>query len=256
MGRGPPWPPGAAQGRCSNHEAVHTLSSHGENLTVGGIRLGASSRWSGHSSLLHVSLARAGMVALSNRTKYHLTVAGALAPRPTPSPFLRRLDLLQPPLSPPPPPRPWPPRPPPRPPQPLQPLAEAGWLLWVRHLHALTRFGSPPVTPGSTPIRKLLPATFWYGLLAQDDVDTKRAVSATDAASHSWRGGGPAAGHSKSLPALPCCRSTCGRRAPCRAPCGLSQAFPSFDECCWPVPQTISCVIWPHPCRPTSGPTL
>lgn len=109
------------------------------------------------------------------------TAAGATPPRPSPSPVLRRPQRLQPPLPPPPPPpRPRPPHPPPRPPQPLQPLAEAGWLLWVRHLHALTRFGSPPVGPDSTPIHKLLPATFWYSLLATDDVPG--SLRATDAA--------------------------------------------------------------------------
>ncbi|KAL4438532.1 hypothetical protein ABPG77_000180 [Micractinium sp. CCAP 211/92] len=121
--------------------------------------------------------------------------AGATTLRPSPSPALRRPQQLHPPLPPPPPPRPRPPHPPPRPPpprprpphppprppQPLQSLAEAGWLLWVRHLHALTRFRSPPVGPGRTSIHKLLPATFWYGLLAKDDVaGSLRSIDAAD----------------------------------------------------------------------------
>lgn len=169
--------------------------------------------------------------------KNYFPVAGATPPRPSPSPVLRRPQRLQPPLPPPPPPpRPRPPHPPPRPPQPLQPLAEAGWLLWVRHLHALTRFGSPPVGPDSTPIHKLLPATFWYSLLATDDVPgSLRATDAVRAA-----GGGR---RRRGLPASPC-PAAGGRTAASSAPCLALQARHKESLLLLPGPAPVQADIW------------
>lgn len=98
------------------------------------------------------------------------------AARPSPRPPQNRRPLLPPP-APQPPPRARHPRPPPSPPQAPASLAEAGWLLWVRHLHRRIQFGTPPVWEGSTQVAKLLPKSYWYSLLARDDVPAGAAAA-------------------------------------------------------------------------------